>query len=287
MINIRFANFFRLRSIRIVHTTAVAGFGEDNVARYDAWRPSYSEDTIHKVYGIIDHNKKKKDLCICEVGAGTGLFTSSIINYDVTRNLNYYAIEPSDFFRNFLEKKQIPAVHVKSGTGEHIPIESGISDCVIVAQAFHWMANIDSLVEMRRVLKQSSPLVLVWNGFDDSVDWIRKVENDIIIPTYTSDVPRYQTGHWEIPFNTPTVQGLFTPLQRQYSNQVKIGKMDVVINRVLSQSTVASLPEEQREIIRSNTIGLLSTHPDTRRLVETNGDFEFRYKTLIAYAYAI
>ena len=42
---------------------------------------------------------------------------------------------------------------VLEGTSTDIPYPDGFFNVVTVAQAFHWFDNLDSLTEMRRVLK--------------------------------------------------------------------------------------------------------------------------------------
>lgn len=42
---------------------------------------------------------------------------------------------------------------MSDGTGQHIPLPDNSVDAVFIAQAFHWMAEPDTLDEIHRVLK--------------------------------------------------------------------------------------------------------------------------------------
>jgi ubiquinone/menaquinone biosynthesis C-methylase UbiE len=50
-----------------------------------------------------------------------------------------------------------------------------IADAIFVAQAFHWMANVDTLREMYRVLKPTGQLFLVWNTLDSTIPWLHGI----------------------------------------------------------------------------------------------------------------
>jgi hypothetical protein len=45
------------------------------------------------------------------------------------------------------------SVQVRDGTGQRIPLPDNSVDAVFIAQAFHWMAEADTLDEIHRVLK--------------------------------------------------------------------------------------------------------------------------------------
>ena len=186
-----------------IHNAATSGFSADNVKRYESGRPSYSAETINSVLNTIRSKATySSDPVFCEIGAGTGKFTVPFIQKVVNEysKFDYLAIEPSEFVEH-LRSLKLQSVRVENGVGESIPAPDNSVDAVMIAQAFHWMANLDCMQEVCRILRPGSPLVLVWNGYDSQVDWIRKLENDIIVPRYPKPpevlVPRYQSMEWK------------------------------------------------------------------------------------------
>ena len=75
---------------------------------------------------------------------------------DASLQYEIHAVEPSDGFREELEDWSNSvggAVKAVKGTGESIPMENDSIDIVVIAQAFHWMANQSTLKELHRVMK--------------------------------------------------------------------------------------------------------------------------------------
>ena len=87
-----------------------------------------------------------------------------------------------------LRAKELDGVDVREGSAHAIPVEDRWADALVVAQvsappslmiqlsvilmpgfwmeAFHWFANIQSLREFARVLRQRGSLGLIWNAED-------------------------------------------------------------------------------------------------------------------------
>jgi SAM-dependent methyltransferase len=96
-------------------------------------------------------------------------------------------------------------------------VEDQWADAVVVAQAFHWFSNIESLREIHRVLKPTGKLVLTWNMEDGSVPWVRELR-DIYEP-HDANVPQYRKGAWEEVFHTQDPL-LFIPFKREFFSNV-------------------------------------------------------------------
>lgn len=276
--------------LRRVHSAAVEGFKADGVARYDTGRPSYSDECLQTVLNIVNEyptlNRKTN---IVELGSGTGKFTSSFINYFEGKynmnSLNYMATEPSDGFRNAL-KKSIPAtVRVEHGTGDSIPCSDDSIDAVVVAQAFHWMATESTLLEVKRILKKNSPLVMIWNSYDYSFDWLNKVEQEILADAYGADTPRQQNRKWERCFDT-AVGKFFTPVKIWTGKQNHPGSRQLIVDRIFSTSVVAKMKDTEKNAVLMKLNKIIDSSPE---LAESrkSGTFLIPYITEVAWTRVI
>lgn len=208
--------------------------------------------------------------------------------------MRYIATDPSAGFRAILEQEAARAglytgLSVEEGTGESIPVMvNNSADAVLVAQAFHWCANVASLREIHRVLKRGSPLVLVWNVLDMDIPWIHDLEARVIDPYYAQppgvpDIPRYLTMQWRGAFASPFSRSLFGPLHTWHGGyqRSKVTRQQIV-DRVLSISVIQRLDAAGQQRAAEEVHNLLDTHQDTRHL--RDGEYELVYKTEVTYA---
>lgn len=272
-----------------VHNVAVDGFGETNVDRYNRGRPDYSFETVAQVGNILSGVVSTNPI-VLELGAGTGKFTKSFLKQEVQfanswnfKTENYIASEPSTAFRRNLEKS-IPLIKTIEATGHRIPLANQSVDCVIAAQAFHWMATQDTLQEVYRVLRQNCPLVMVWNSVDRSIPWLKELELSVLSPLYDRDTPRYITGEWENCFKQPPGRRLFGPLQRWTARTTYIVTEDDVVDRFLSVSVAARLPDDERRTIEENIRQLVRDNHSASTLRENKIPLEYINDVVWAYS---
>lgn len=280
-----------------LHETAVKGFGAHNADIYSKSRPSYSSETIKQCCDIIGAytkvNNKMDALNLVELGAGTGKFTESFFNYEKVLNRGkkntYVACDQS---QSFLEKIDIKNtqnpldIDIIVASSNNLPLKNNSADCILIAQAFHWMASLDSVMEMSRVLKQDAPLVLIWNAFDESFDWILQIEN--ILTTYYNReskrigqfIPRYRDQVWQNIFSNEAVVKQFKlPLRKCTSHQVVQSSRQDILNRLVSTSVISVLPEKERHIFFSKINEILDNHEQTRG----KKTYDLRYTTDVYY----
>jgi SAM-dependent methyltransferase len=106
-----------------------------------------------------------------DLGAGTGAMTRRLVE----RAGKVYAVDPDPRMTGLLAES-CPAVEVRRGTGEAIPLPDACVDAVVVASAWHWMDPATTIPEIARVLRPGGALCLVWNRRDRSVPWMADLE---------------------------------------------------------------------------------------------------------------
>ena len=139
-----------------------ASFGRA-AAAYERGRPAYPPEAVD---WLLPPGARQ----VVDLGAGIGKLTGML----TARGLEVSAVEPSDGMRAQLVAA-LPQVPALSGTGERIPLPDNSSDCILVAQAWHWVDEDVALPEVARVLRPGGRLGLVWNLRDESVGWVAQL----------------------------------------------------------------------------------------------------------------
>ena len=93
---------------------------------------------------------------VLDLGAGTGKLTRQL----VARGLNVVAVDPSGGMLEQL-RAAVPGVPAMIGRAEEIPLQDGVVDAVLVAQAWHWVDPERAPREVARVLRPGGRLGLV------------------------------------------------------------------------------------------------------------------------------
>jgi SAM-dependent methyltransferase len=233
-----------------VHSEALKGFG--NAAQtYARGRPEYPEELLTWLVETLDLGPSKTAI---DLGAGTGKFTKLLVRTQAT----IIAVEPVEAMRVELAAA-LPHILVMAGTAQAMNLEDAASDAVLCAQAFHWFATDAALAEIHRVLKPGGKLGLIWNVRDESVDWVADITQ--IIAPYEGDAPRYYKGEWRHPFNGR----LFSDLNESSFAYQHIGApQQVILDRILSVSFIAALPESERSKVAQNLNALILHHPELK-----------------------
>jgi len=279
-----------------VHKTAMKGFTAESAAKYDAGRPSYPAESLDRILEIMFSAKMDSDHAkVLELGAGTGKFTDSFLSYarksgvssmyPVLDCMEYIATEPSEGFRETLTNKLSKfksVVKVDHALGTSIPVPDNSLDAVIVAQAFHWMATVDTLREVHRVLIPYCPLVMIWNSYDYSYDWMRQIDEKILTPAYGEGVPRQQNGKWEECFTPGVNKPAFSLLSKWQGQNVHVGDEETVVNRIMSTSVIVEKSAEDRAEVEKTLRAILATHPELEE-ARRKKRFEISYITEIAW----
>jgi ubiquinone/menaquinone biosynthesis C-methylase UbiE len=117
---------------------------------YAAFRPGYPPEAIDAVLaGLGDPST----LTIADVGAGTGISSRLFAQ----RGAKVIAIEPNLRMRSQAEPD--PNVEWREGTAQHTGLPDASVDLVVVAQAFHWFATIEVMLEFARVARRRAAML--------------------------------------------------------------------------------------------------------------------------------
>ena len=140
---------------------------------YIKYRPSYNKEVVNKIVNKI--NKKSKNICAADVGAGTGIFTKCLIEAGIK---DVVAVEPNKDMRNvgieYLGKK----IQFFEGSGENTTLVSNKYDLVTMASSFHWPNTQDTLLEFNRILNGKGVFAALWNPrLTDRSDSENEVQN--------------------------------------------------------------------------------------------------------------
>jgi SAM-dependent methyltransferase len=213
---------------------AAAGF-ETDANRYARGRPDYPVEVAGWLRDTLQLGPGKS---VIDLGAGTGKFTKRLVETGAT----VIAIEPAAAMRAKLAEMQ--NVRVLDGTATAIPLPDASVDAIVCGQAFHWFATREALAEMHRALKPQGVLGLIWNAHDNSVPWVKALSD--VASVYEGDVPRFRTGRWRDVFPADG----FSELREEQFTNVQTGPVEqVVVDRMLSVSFIATLPQAERDLV--------------------------------------
>lgn len=138
----------------------------ENYARF---RPGYPDE----IFPFLEQNMGlKKDACIVDVGAGTGLFAEPMLR----RGFSVICIEPNNDMRKVGEErlKKYPLFSSIGSTAEDTGLAAHTVDLITVAQTFHWLDPVAARLECKRILKPRGKVILAWNRQKGQSEFERK-----------------------------------------------------------------------------------------------------------------
>lgn len=230
-----------------IHDRAARGFARAGVADYEAGRPAYPPAAVA---WLAEHLRLGPGRRVLDLAAGTGKLTRLL----VPTGADVVAVEPVASMR--AQIAEAPAVE---GTAEAIPLAAGTVDAVTVAQALHWFAHDRAFAEIQRVLRPGGRLGLVWNVWDERVDWVARLQ--AIVHRHEAGVPQYRHSRWSEALDA---SGRFGPVHAHRLEHAPEGDLATLRARVASVSYIAALPPAERDAVLDEVSALVRKHPDLR-----------------------
>lgn len=237
-----------------MHTAAKQGYARA-ASTYSAGRPGYPAAVSGWISDTLGLGPGKT---VLDLGAGTGKFTRRLVD----AGADIIAADPVAEMLVEL-KHDLPGVETLVAQAERLPLPDASVDVVTCAQCFHWFANSHAVAEITRVLKPGGLWGLIWNSRDQRTDWVAALTR--IMEPYEAGVPRHDKGDWRACFPAPGC----TDLTEQIFEYGHRGAAEqVIIDRIMSVSFIAALPEADAAKVRGQIEALIKETPALRGQAE-------------------
>jgi SAM-dependent methyltransferase len=227
---------------------------------YELGRPDWPVELLDQVVAELGLGQEAE---VLDLGAGTGKLTRAL----VPRFAHVIAVEPDAAMRSVLEEV-VPGAEALAGRGESIPLADASVDAVFSAEAFHWFATDESVAEIARVLRPRGALVIFWNipvEFADLGDEAEAVIDEAFERGGVPGLPRVLSGEWRQPIEG----GPFEELREAEVEREILNTRDEWIANLLSVSSIAHQPEEDRAAFASRLRELVSADREVSRRIRT------------------
>jgi SAM-dependent methyltransferase len=228
------------------------GLAFDPVAEdYERGRTGWPPEVADGVAGEV----------VLDLAAGTGKLAEVLVG----RFPEVIAIEPSEGMRAVLARK-LPAVDVRVGTAEAIPLPDASVDAVFVGDAFHWFDPAAAGAEIARVVRPGGEAVVCFHEPRGPVripDEVREVLADTIRRAGPTGTPKVESGAWKEAFADPAA---WSPLRESAVDHDVVVDGEQTVATFVSMSSVARLPAEEREEIRARFADVVPRGPQRHAL---------------------
>lgn len=241
---------------------AVEGFDRAAEA-YERGRPDYPRSAIDLLATRLPIRPGAR---VVELASGTGKLTRAL----QSTGADLLAVEPTRGMRVVLARV-LPALPVLAATAEALPLTDACADVVVVGQAFHWFRAEAALGEIARVLRPGGALALLWNRRDASVPWMARL-GELLREHEAKEVPKGRAHAWK---PSLAADPRFTPLESAELPHTPRSTPDAFVDRILSVSYVALLPDGEKARLVEEVRALLADEPT----IAGRAEFPVPYRT--------
>lgn len=200
----------------------------DRVADYVRYRPTYPGAFVDELVAKLGLSAGS---WVADLGSGTGISARLLIE----RGIETFAVEPNEPMRRAAEAElgSSPLFHSVAATAEATSLPDHSVDAVVAFQAFHWFDAAKARVEMKRILKPSGLVALVWNE--------RLVDTPFLV-AYEDLLQRQSTDYGAVEHRNayPKILEFFAPERpvEVVAKNEQILNRDALFGRVFSSSYV-------------------------------------------------
>lgn len=121
----------------------------------------------------------------------------------------------------------------------------------------------------------------MWN-LRDAVTWVSQLRDRI--EKHEDGCPQFRLGLWRQLYDTPSFKQFFTAAEENSWDYNIPGTVDIVVDRALSKSYTVVLPDAEKKSITEDIKGYLQNDKGKVWIDESQGLFEYPYKTLVVTA---
>jgi SAM-dependent methyltransferase len=230
-----------------LHERAARGYARAGARDYEAGRPGYPPEAAAWLAAELELRPGR---VVLDLGAGTGKLTRSLL----PTGAEVVAVEPVAEMRAGLPGE----ARALAGSAAAIPLSDGEVHAVTVAQALHWFATGEAFAEIHRVLAPGGQLGLIWNSMDESVPWVRAVQDEVHAHA-GPEVPRYGVSPWRAEL---AASGRFGPLhEAHFRHEQRLDRAGLRA-RVASTSYIAALNDAARATVLAHVAEIVSKRPE-------------------------
>jgi SAM-dependent methyltransferase len=231
-------------------------------ADYARHRPGYPDSAVAWALEPVADRPERR---LLDLAAGTGKLTAALLSHGTVT-----AVEPDAAMLAEL-RDRFPSVATAEGSAEQIPLPDGSVDAVLVGQAWHWFDPDLAFAETARVLRPGGVLVVLWNGDDTRIEWVRGYR---------------EAGGWEKPGRRVGEQVPALPAHAAFEaselamfrNPVRT-TVDGLIAALATHSWALTAEPAERDVRLGRVRSYLDGRPETSR-----GEFELPLVTEVVRA---